>query len=112
MRASAGALSGVALTGSLAHWLSGSASISPYLIAPMGASAVLLFAVPASPLAQPWSIIGGNLIAATVGVTSALLLHDPITAAAVAIARRFAPRTGTSEAVRTLMSAPVRTLTA
>jgi CBS domain-containing membrane protein len=30
----------------------------------MGASAVLLFAVPSSPLAQPWSIIGGNLCAA------------------------------------------------
>lgn len=90
MRASAGALFGVALTGSLAHWLFGSASTTPYLIAPMGASAVLLFAVPASPLAQPWSIIGGNLIAATVGVTSALLLHNPIAAAAVAIALTIA----------------------
>ncbi|PCR16609.1 HPP family protein, partial [Klebsiella pneumoniae] len=26
----------------------------------MGASAVLLFGVPSSPLAQPWSIVGGN----------------------------------------------------
>ena len=35
---------------------------NPWFIAPMGASAVLLFAVPSSPLAQPWSIIGGNLV--------------------------------------------------
>ena len=35
----------------------------PWFVAPMGASAVLLFAVPASPLAQPWSIVGGNLLA-------------------------------------------------
>jgi CBS domain-containing membrane protein len=33
----------------------------------MGASAVLLFAVPASPMAQPWPIIGGNTISALVG---------------------------------------------
>ena len=28
----------------------------------VGASAVLVFAVPASPLAQPWSIMAGNLV--------------------------------------------------
>ena len=43
-------------------------STSPWFIAPMGASAVLLFAVPASPLAQPWSIVGGNVLAALIGV--------------------------------------------
>lgn len=52
----------------------------------MGASAVLLFAVPASPLAQPWSIIGGNLVSATVGVACAALISNPVHAAAVAIA--------------------------
>ena len=49
-------------------------SENPWFIAPMGASAILLFAVPASPLAQPWSIVGGNLIAAIVGVTLAMFL--------------------------------------
>ena len=33
----------------------------------MGASAVLLFAVPASPMAQPWPIIGGNSLSALTG---------------------------------------------
>jgi CBS domain-containing membrane protein len=52
----------------------------------MGASAVLLFAVPASPLAQPWSVIGGNLISAAIGVTVAQWIGDPILAAALALA--------------------------
>lgn len=34
------------------------------LIAPFGASAFLIFAVPNSPLAQPWSVVAGNGIAA------------------------------------------------
>ena len=58
----------------------------PLLVAPMGASAVLLFAVPASPLAQPWSIVGGNTISALVGVTVVHFIPDPIAAAALAVA--------------------------
>lgn len=56
----------------------------PFLIAPIGASAVLVFAVPASPLAQPWSVLGGNVISACVGV--AVLHLVPNLAAAVAVA--------------------------
>lgn len=58
--------------------------ISPWFIAPMGASAVLLFAAPASPLAQPWSIIGGNIVSALIGVTCARVIANPAQAAAVA----------------------------
>lgn len=90
LRSSLGALFGIALTGGLAHWLLGPLSTTPFLIAPMGASAVLLFAVPASPLAQPWAIVGGNLVSATVGVTCALLIADPVSAAAAAIALAIA----------------------
>lgn len=57
----------------------------PWIVAPMGASAVLLFAVPASPLAQPWSIMGGNVISAIVGAIVAQLIPDPAIAAAVAV---------------------------
>ena len=49
----------------------------PWFVAPMGASAVLLFAVPASPLAQPWSIVGGNMVSATIGVSCAQLIAAP-----------------------------------
>ncbi|MFP6849106.1 MAG: HPP family protein [Pseudomonas sp.] len=57
---------------------------NPWLIAPMGASAVLLFAVPASPLAQPWSILGGNTISALVGVACAAWLGHGAAVAALA----------------------------
>ncbi|WP_374383948.1 HPP family protein [Dongia sp.] len=62
----------------------------PLLVAPMGATAVLLFAVPASPLAQPWPIIGGNSISAFVGIAVALLVPDPILAAGLAVALAIA----------------------
>ncbi|RZI56426.1 MAG: HPP family protein, partial [Pseudomonas sp.] len=69
-----GALLGLVLTERISHWALG--SDSAWLIAPMGASAVLLFAVPASPLAQPWSIVGGNIISAIIGVSCAMLIPD------------------------------------
>jgi CBS domain-containing membrane protein len=50
----------------------------------MGASAVLLFAVPASPLAQPWSVFGGNVVSALVGVTCAHAIDNPMLAAPLA----------------------------
>ena len=40
----------------------------PWLMAPFGATCVLLFAVPTSPLAQPRNIIAGHFISAAVGL--------------------------------------------
>lgn len=85
LRAAVGALVGILATGLIGRAALGPSSALPALIAPMGASAVLLFAVPASPLAQPWSILGGNLIASLVGVTVGRLVPDPALAAALAI---------------------------
>ncbi|SMP62962.1 HPP family protein [Noviherbaspirillum suwonense] len=84
MRACAGALFGLVLTGICSAFFLPDTRNAVMLIAPMGASAVLLFAVPASPLAQPWSILGGNLIASLVGVTCGKLIGDPMLAAAIA----------------------------
>lgn len=97
MRACVGALFGLILTGAVSYGLLGRTSATAYLIAPMGASAVLLFCVPASPLAQPWSIIGGNLVSALIGVSCAKFFADaPLLAAALAgclaIAAMFALR--------------------
>lgn len=86
LRSSLGALVGIAITGLITHLIVGPSSDLPLLVAPMGASAVLLFGVPASPLAQPWSLLGGNLIAAIVGVCCAAWIGSPILAAAVAVA--------------------------
>ncbi|UCI06206.1 HPP family protein [Mesorhizobium sp. B1-1-8] len=85
-----GATIGIALTGVISGLAMGGGPHVAMLVAPMGASAVLLFAVPSSPLAQPWSIIGGNSISALVGVTVAHFVHDPVIASGLAVALAIA----------------------
>ena len=68
-RGMCGGLVGILFTAVICHpWSAGAHAALPWLVAPMGASAVLVFAVPASPLAQPWSVIGGNTLSALVGI--------------------------------------------
>jgi CBS-domain-containing membrane protein len=55
------------------------------IVASMGASAVLLFAVPHGPLSQPWALVGGHTISALIGVSCYLLIPDLFIAAAVAV---------------------------
>ena len=43
----------------------------PLMAISMGASAVLLFGVPGSLLAQPWPFVGGHLVSAAVGIACA-----------------------------------------
>ncbi|ARQ14061.1 CBS/HPP domain-containing protein (plasmid) [Rhizobium etli] len=80
-----GALLGIGLTGVISGYLFGQGPHLPLIVAPMGASAVLLFAVPASPLAQPWAIIGGNTISALMGIIAAYFIRDPIIATGVGV---------------------------
>ena len=86
LRSCLGALLGLGVTGYICTHAVGGGARAPLLIAPMGASAVLLFGVPSSPLAQPWSIVGGNIVAALIGVTCAQWINDPLLAAATAAA--------------------------
>jgi CBS domain-containing membrane protein len=62
-----GAVFGIGLAGFISALFHGDGEALPWLVAPMGASSVLLFAVPASPMAQPWPIIGGNALSALCG---------------------------------------------
>lgn len=82
--ASIGAVVGIGFVGLVCTVLFPSSV--PWIVAPMGASAVLLFAVPTSPLAQPWSIVGGNGVSAAVGVVCAEFIPDAAAAAALAVA--------------------------
>jgi CBS domain-containing membrane protein len=80
-----GAIIGIALTGLICALSTGGDVHFPLLVAPMGASAVLLFAVPTSPLAQPWPTIGGNVISAAVGLMVAHFIPQPVLAAGLAV---------------------------
>jgi CBS domain-containing membrane protein len=85
LRIMVGAMLGLLFSGFATQWIFGP-SLSPLLLAPIGASAVLLFGLPASPLAQPWSIIGGHLVAGLIGVfVHNLWPSDPLLAAPVAL---------------------------
>ncbi|MDI1277938.1 HPP family protein [Methylobacter sp.] len=57
----------------------------PIIVASMGASAVILFIIPNSPLAQPWSFFGGQLISAIIGVACAQWFTDIALASACAV---------------------------
>ena len=84
-RASLGALCGLLTASWSSYLIFGNGGI-PLLIAPMGASAVLIFTLPTSPLAQPWSVIVGNVISALVGVSCAQFFPAQAGAAAIAVA--------------------------
>lgn len=56
------------------------------VLASMGASTFLLFAVPHSPMAQPWPMLGGHVVSAFLGVACASLIPHPVIATASAVA--------------------------
>ena len=78
-----GSAFGILFTGLMSKWLS--PELSPWLVAPIGASAVLVFALPSSPLAQPWSVVGGNTLSALIGTACVLLIPNTIISVAVAV---------------------------
>lgn len=50
----------------------------PWVMAPFGASCVLLFVTPMSPFSQPRNILGGYLTAATIGLVALYTLGDSL----------------------------------
>lgn len=68
----------------VSRWFVGSPG-AELLVASMGASAVLLFAVPHGTLSQPWAVLGGHLVSACVGVTCAQLIGNEVIAAGAAV---------------------------
>ena len=80
-----GALVGIALTGLISFHFARIDPALPWLIAPMGASAVLVFVLPASPLSQPWPVLGGHLVAAAIGLLAHWAVPLPWLAGGVAV---------------------------
>lgn len=83
-RAAIGACLGIFVSAVFCRELYG-IDITLHLLGPVGASAVLLFAVSTGALAQPWSILGSYLIAALVALLSIRLLGNTINAASLAV---------------------------
>lgn len=81
LRAGVGAFAGLLLCAGLVIVVPGTAGLPLYLFAPLGASAVLVFAVPNSPLAQPFSAVAGNMVSAVVVVAVLQVLPQPWSAA-------------------------------
>lgn len=75
-----GAVIAIGATGWLSH-MSG----VPWLMASFGASCVLAFGMPDSPLAQPRSIIGGHLLSSGVGLLVLYTLGSAWWAGALAV---------------------------
>lgn len=91
---------GLAIAG-IGSSLAAPAAAQPWLVASLGASAVLVFALPASPLSQPWAVVVGNTVSCLAGVLTVQLAHavpalpvavQPALAAALAAALMFATR--------------------
>ena len=89
LRMVVGACLGIFFVAVLSRYLG--KGVEPWLVAPIGASAVLVFGIPSSPMAQPWSVIGGNTLSALVGTLIALTIPDNLAlAAALAVALAIA----------------------
>lgn len=85
IRAGFGALLGLGLVGQFLLSPTVDLAAGLYLVAPLGATSVLLFAVPNSPLAQPWSAIVGNTLAALVAVSVCMVVGDPVARIALSV---------------------------
>jgi CBS domain-containing membrane protein len=87
VRVAVGGGLGILVSGGLCQFASGPMAVQawPWLVAPMGASAVLIFAAPSNPMAQPWAVVGGNVISALVGVACVHWGGPTVVAAALAV---------------------------
>ena len=82
-----GGFIGILLTLLVTRQFVGGSQDAALIVASMGASAILLFAVPHSQLAQPWALVGGHVISAIIGVSCYLAIPNPMVAAACAVAQ-------------------------
>ncbi|MCK4708820.1 MAG: HPP family protein [Gammaproteobacteria bacterium] len=84
LASSIGGFIGIFLISAISFYFTG-AEGATLIIPSMGASAVLVFAVPHGKLSQPWALFGGQLSSAFVGVSCYLLVPDLFLAAGLAV---------------------------
>lgn len=76
-----GAFLGIGLVSVITHFALAGAG-NTLLVGSFGASAVLLYGAPSSPLAQPRNLIGGHILSAFIGVTVFCFLSSQLWLAA------------------------------
>ena len=82
--ATLGGFIGITLIALISFQITG-ASGAALIVPAMGASAVLVFAIPHGKLSQPWPLIGGSVVSACVGVTCYQLIPSSYIAAGLAV---------------------------
>ena len=80
LRSVFGAFIGLMLVLTMAKYLGELTGLDEWLMASLGASALLVFALPQSPMAQPWAVIAGNTLSALVGISVMHLVGEPLVA--------------------------------
>lgn len=85
IRSGVAAFTGILLLGLAIRHLPGEDGYHLAIFASMAAAGVLLYAAPHSPMAQPWPLVGGNLVSGLIGWTCSLYIPDPVLAAACAV---------------------------
>ena len=80
-----GAFIGLALVLLAAKSLRELSGMDEWLMASLGASALLVFALPQSPMAQPWAVVAGNTLSALVGISVVHLVGEPLIALPLAV---------------------------
>jgi CBS domain-containing membrane protein len=84
IRTGLAALAGILFMGLALRYLS-QPGYPLILLASSAAAAVLIYAVPHSPMTQPWPVVGGNLLSGLVGWMCSLIIPDPVLAAGCAV---------------------------
>ena len=84
LRAAIGALIGLFCTVALGKMLGELVGVNEWVMASLGASALLIFVLPSSPMAQPWAVIGGNVTSALIGITFNYFIDNPLLALPIA----------------------------
>lgn len=80
LRSVFGAFIGLMLVLTMAKYLGELSGLDEWLMASLGASALLVFALPGSPMAQPWAVVAGNTLSALVGIAIIHVVQDPLLA--------------------------------
>jgi len=86
LRSAVGAFVGLLIVFVIAKYIGEQGGIDEWLMASLGASALLVFALPQSPMAQPWAVIAGNTLSALIGISCFHMIGEPLLALPAAAA--------------------------